>query len=264
MQTTTALLSTANTVQTEDTIVSTLDQLDRSVCCECMDAATPSNGIDKVIGCQKDPQCEAFVCDFDDYCCTVLWDKTCSYYASEKCTETNVVISTTQTLQAVAETDEAWNIDIIWKVSLAVFGVMAACIMGCCAMLYFVKCFCKKNTLQTMDFETNSAAKQQTNVLPTDGTSNEAAEAEMDDLNQTVDRKRGKSMDDHLHVRVAVNEEEEDEDGDALQTVSKKKRRKRVLTKRRKKMKIDDDEEDDENVNSLHPLFDRKCRSNSF
>merc|ERR1740116_584621 len=104
-------------------------------------------------------------------------------------------------------------------------------------MLYFVKCFCKKNTLQTMDFETNSAAKQ-TNVLPTDGTSNEAAEAEMDDLNQTVDRKRGKSMDDHLHVRVAVNEEEEeDEDGDALQTVSKKKRRKRVLTKRRKKMK---------------------------
>jgi len=259
---TTALVSTANTVQTSDVIVGTLDQMDRSVCCQCMDAATPSNGMDKVIGCQKDPQCEAFVCDFDDYCCTVLWDKTCSYYASEKCDETSVVILTTQTLQAVAEEEDGWNIDIIWKVSLAVFGVMAACIMGCCAMLYIVKCFCnKKRTMHTMDFETNTNGKQ-TNALP---------EAEADDnltrtdtkIGTNMKQQRGKSMD-HYHVRVAVkDEDDDDEEADALHTVSKKKRQKKLM-KRRKKIKIDDEDDGDEDVDTAHPLFDRKCRSNSF
>jgi len=206
-----------------------------------------------VIGCKQDPQCETFVCEFDDYCCTTLWDKTCSYYASEKCDETNVVFGTTkQNFNAVEE--DGLNINIIWKVSLAVFGIMALCILCCCFFVFVLKCFCNNHHKERSYANTNSTNERSENAET--ATLNEA---ECEDFAETNGKKvglkkqqRGKSMD-HYHVRVM---NENDENG--LTKVKKTRKLKKRM------IKIGDDESVNEEENIAHPLFDRKCRSNSF
>ena len=251
--------------------------MDRSVCCQCMESATPSNGKDKAIGCKLDPQCQSFVCDFDDYCCTVLWDKTCSFYASglcidllslqfvskrfcfflEKCEKTSVRVSTTEIFEAVEE-DEGLDVNIIWRVGLAVFGVMAICVICCCVFVFVLKCFCnKKRGTNTTDFQTNTSINAATTTT-IETTLDEVETETKAERGKSKKQQRGKSMD-HYHVRVAVadddDDDEEDENGNGLGKVRK-------IKKRRKRIKVGDNDEAEED--SKHPLFDRKCRSNSF
>jgi hypothetical protein len=39
-----------------------------------------------LIGCPSCPPCEATVCSFDTYCCTVAWDSICDGEALSFCT----------------------------------------------------------------------------------------------------------------------------------------------------------------------------------
>merc|ERR1712154_182485 len=117
----------------------TVDQLDGSICCQCLEAANNEN---KVKGCPVDPQCQSIICDFDGYCCSNLWDKTCTFYASEQCGKT--IPATTET---VAAAQAVTDLDLIWKFALVVFAFVVVAVGCCCSFIFMSNCFkkcCKK------------------------------------------------------------------------------------------------------------------------
>merc|ERR1712087_404685 len=143
---------------------------------------------------------------------------------------------------------------IIWKVSLVIIGMMALCILCCCFFVFVVKVFCNKQQ-RAQYTNTNT---MQCEPLPETATLHEAESEQLAETNVGIKKQqRGKSLD-HYHVRVAVDEEEEN----GLTKTTKRKKGGRRLKKR---IKVeDDDDEVNEEENIAHPLFDRKCRSNSF
>jgi len=113
----------------------TTDQEDSSICCECLEPATENN---RIKGCVIDPQCQQIICDFDDYCCQTLWDKTCTFYASEQCEKS---IETTQVL--AVEQSPSTDFNLVWKFALVVLAVMVL-ITACCCMLIYIHKMCRK------------------------------------------------------------------------------------------------------------------------
>merc|ERR1712113_966507 len=91
-------------------------------------------------GCQIDVQCQQIICDFDNYCCETLWDKTCTFYASEQCEKS------IQTTQIFAQEQEAvTDFNLIWKFGLVVLAVMVL-IMTCCFLLTHIHKMCKQSS----------------------------------------------------------------------------------------------------------------------
>merc|ERR1712048_331444 len=123
------IISTTSSSMT--TLHPTMDQADSSICCECLDPATENN---RIKGCVVDPQCHQIICDFDDYCCQTLWDKTCTFYASEQCEKS---IETTQVL--AVEQSPATDFNLVWKFALVVLAVMVLIITCCCMLIYMHK-----------------------------------------------------------------------------------------------------------------------------
>merc|ERR1740116_499321 len=132
------------------TLYPTTNQEDASICCECLEPATESN---RIKGCEVDPECQQIICAFDDYCCATLWDKTCTFYASEQCEKST--IETTQVLAAAEQTPPT-DFNLVWKFALVVLAVMVLIITCCCALIYIHK-MCKNWT-------SKSGVKQQQHI----------------------------------------------------------------------------------------------------
>merc|ERR1712228_115831 len=143
-----------STTTTMTTTYSTVNQLDASICCECLEPATNDN---RIKGCSIDPQCQQIICDFDNYCCETLWDKTCTFYASEQCEKS---IETTQELAIEQQQPAiATDFNLVWKFALVVLAVMVL-IITCCFMCIHIHKSCKRWNQRTNKSNQRKQAKQ--------------------------------------------------------------------------------------------------------
>merc|ERR1712228_695264 len=143
-----------STTTTMTTTYSTVNQLDASICCECLQPATNEN---RIKGCSIDPQCQQIICDFDNYCCETLWDRTCTFYASEQCEKS---IETTQELAIEQQQPAiATDFNLVWKFALVVLAVMVL-IITCCFMCIHIHKSCKRWNQRTNKSNERKQAKQ--------------------------------------------------------------------------------------------------------
>jgi len=263
METTTRKEKEDEFVSTEDQIISTLDQSDPSICCQCIEESTK---IQNITGCAIDPQCQQIICDFDEFCCSTLWDKTCTFYASEHCANTRWNGLSPPSTTPGTEQDSLWS--MVWKFALIVFVFVAVVIFCCCSSCYIVKKLCLKrkkrristnrttktneSTLTAVKVKDDEPENKETTepILCDDTKENEEEEPEDEDQEKQLMPKRKRKCSKNKRSKKGTkskkkrNKIEDDEDRN-----NKKKRKKKK--NKRKKIKVEDDEDDDE-----MPVFD--------